>query len=104
MKVLHGKENLSRLRLSSSCLRIELVASLHYTFSVLQKIELQHPLSSETLLILRSDQSMDMNNDVSGSTLKWPQIFISAPRQQYREMGSESLGLSVSTLMYHMAQ
>lgn len=90
--------------LSSSCLWIELVASLHYTFSVLQKIELQHPLSSETLLILRSDQSMAMNNDVSGSTLKWPQIFISAPRQQYREKGSESLGLSVSTLMYHMAQ
>lgn len=104
MKVLHGKESISRLSPLSSCLRIELVASLHYTFSFLQKIELQHPLSSETLLILRSDQSMAMNNDVSGSTLKWPQIFISAPRQQCGEMGSESLGLSVSTLIHHMAQ
>lgn len=85
MEVLHGKENLSRLPLSSPRLWIELAASLHYTFFVLQKIELKHPLSSETLLILRSDQSMAMNNYARDSALKWPQIFISASRQQCRE-------------------
>lgn len=99
MEVLHGKESLSRLPLSSPC---PWIASLHYTF-ILQKIELKHPLSSETLLILRSDQSMAMNNYVRDSALKWPQIFISASRQQRRERGSESLGLSVSTVMYHTA-
>lgn len=103
MEVLHGKENLSRLPLSSLCFWIELVASLHYTFPILQKIELKHPLSSETLLSLRSDQGMAMNNYVRDSALKWPQIFISASRQQRRERGSKFLGLSVSTVMYHTA-
>lgn len=37
------------------------------------------------------------------SVLKWPHIFISTSRQQCRETGSKSLGLSASTLMYHTA-
>lgn len=98
-----GKKNLSWLLLFSFCFWIELMASLHYTFPILQKIELKHPLSSETLLSLQSDQDMAMNNYVRDSALKWPQIFISASRQQCRERGSESLGLSVSTVMYHTA-
>lgn len=103
MEVLHGKENLSRLTLSSCCVWIELVASLHYTFPILQKIELKHPLSSETLLSLRSDQGMAMNNYVRDGAPKWPQIFISASRQQCREKARETRGPSVSTVMYHTA-
>lgn len=103
MEVHHGKEYLSRLPLSSSCLWIESVASLHYIFPILQKIELKHPLSSETLLSLQSGQGMAMNNYVRDSALKWPQIFISASRQQCREKGNESLGLCASTVMYHTA-
>lgn len=106
MKVRRGKKkekNLSRLPFSSSCFWIELVASLHYTFPILQKIELKHPLSWETLLSLWSDQGMAMNNYERDSALKWPQIFISASRQQCREKGSEFQSLSVSTVMYHTA-
>ncbi len=103
MEVLHGKENLSRLSLSSRCFWIELLVSLHYTFPILQKIELKHPLSSETLLSLWSDRGMAMNNYVRDSAPKWTQIFISASRQQCREKGSETPGLSVSTVMYHTA-
>lgn len=76
---------------------------MHYTFPILQKIELKHPLSSETLLSLRSDQGMAMNNYMRDIALNWPQISISASRQQCRERGSETSALPVSTVMYHTA-
>lgn len=50
---------------------------MHYTFPFVQKIELKHPLSSETLLSLQNDQGMAMNNYWGRErALKWPQIFI----------------------------
>lgn len=85
------------------CLRIELVASLHYTFSILQEIELKHPLSSETLLSLRSGRGMAMNNYARDGAPKWPQIFISAHGARRRQKGSGSRGPSASTVMYHTA-
>lgn len=66
-------------------------------------MKLKHLLSSETLLSLQSSQDMAINIYVRDSALKWPQIFICTSRQQFGEKGSESLGLSASTVMYHRA-
>lgn len=105
MEVHHGKKkNTFQGRpFFPCCLRIELVASLHYTFSILQKIELKHPLSSETLLSLRSGPGMAMNNYARDGAPKWPHIFISAHGAQCRQKGSGSRGPSASTVMYHTA-